>query len=329
MANHDEVAHAWANKENRHRKGFAMFCGHISGYGSPEVGQDGDAIFSWGYHFPIARWARDARGQECILFTTQDYSVSTAKHISKVKRAIHGVTVYDVDNVKAETKDDHKANYRVMVDSMEAAVNSAARRRAAHMRRDDLGRAEWWRTMANSYTYAFKLGFRQIEQAPDVAAQLEQARQQQEAERKARDKAAKDGLRKWLAFEANHCPHTSHPYVRIDKEKGEVQTSWGARVPLDEALAVHKRAVECRAAGNMVFGKAGERVGSYPLTSINEKGDLRIGCHFLPFKVQAMALRNAGMEGDAAGERCVKCDEKDWMASAVCSGDKRPGEEKA
>lgn len=56
-------------------------------------------VYSYGYHFPIARWNNDK-----VLFTTQSYSVTTARHKGPVLRALleAGVAVERVGNVLAK-----------------------------------------------------------------------------------------------------------------------------------------------------------------------------------------------------------------------------------
>ena len=47
-------------------------------------------IYSYGYHFPIARITDSVvEGRTVILFTTRGYSVSTSKHISYTRGAIN------------------------------------------------------------------------------------------------------------------------------------------------------------------------------------------------------------------------------------------------
>lgn len=71
LKNRDEVAHYWANKIQDEGKAGNIFF-------------EGDTIYSYGYHFPIARHA----GPSTILFTTDTYSSSTSQHISIVRQAI-------------------------------------------------------------------------------------------------------------------------------------------------------------------------------------------------------------------------------------------------
>ncbi len=82
MPSHNEVAKRWVLGEVSERglQGHHMFA-------SPTT------IYSYGYHFPIA--TRDKSG--CILFATDGYSVSTAKHKGIVRRQLihHAEDVLD------------------------------------------------------------------------------------------------------------------------------------------------------------------------------------------------------------------------------------------
>lgn len=169
MASHNDVAHAWAHKLNRHFKGFNMFRGHSSGYGAPT--EEYDTIYSYGYHFPIARHAKTANGTPCILLTTEGYSVSTSKHITYVQRALpSGVLVFKVKNVLATTKAHHKENYEAMKKTMIRSLESAARARK-HVEMW-LNSADYTRRSMNTYTNMFKLGYRQITAEPLAGAMV-------------------------------------------------------------------------------------------------------------------------------------------------------------
>ena len=71
LKNHNEVAHFWANKVQTTGKSNNMFFNN-------------DIIYSYGYHFPIAKHINN----NLILFTSKGYSVSTSKHLSITRLAI-------------------------------------------------------------------------------------------------------------------------------------------------------------------------------------------------------------------------------------------------
>lgn len=64
MLTHNQLAHRWAKRDRAESlKGHSMFC-------------DRDTIYSYGYHYPIARWHDD----KTVFFNADGYSVSTARH---------------------------------------------------------------------------------------------------------------------------------------------------------------------------------------------------------------------------------------------------------
>lgn len=55
-------------------------------------------IYSYGRHFPIARHMKAPNGHVFVAFTTQGYSVTTAKHMSWVRNTLKGVSIVPCHN---------------------------------------------------------------------------------------------------------------------------------------------------------------------------------------------------------------------------------------
>ncbi len=73
--NNREVAHFWANQSKPSAKGSHFF-------------YEGDTIYSYGYHFPIARLiTHPVTKKLAYLYNAGKYSVSTSKHQSYVRSA--------------------------------------------------------------------------------------------------------------------------------------------------------------------------------------------------------------------------------------------------
>lgn len=274
MTTHDDVAHNWAHQTGRRQRGFNMY-------------YDGDTIYSYGRHFPIARLTATRNGAPCALLTTASYSVSTAKHITITRRAIPGsVQMFEVDNVTAIYKDEHRANHAGMVAGMRAALDKASR--ARQNKAYWLTCAETLREQANRYARAFRLGLRSIEQIVDIAAALE-------VERKAKVARDRKAIRKWLDGEADRAPNTRTPYLRV---VGDVlETSWGVRVPVREALPVFRLARKCAKRGAAFEPVKDHRVGTWRIDEIKACGTIKAGCHIIPLGVQMEAAKRAGLVG--------------------------------
>lgn len=74
-----QVAHVWAQQNQAYGKSS-----HDNLY------FEGDTIFSYGSHFPIARFV-ERKGKKAVLFTTASYSRTTGKHKNYVSDALRGL----------------------------------------------------------------------------------------------------------------------------------------------------------------------------------------------------------------------------------------------
>lgn len=313
MATHDEVAHNWAHQTGRKRNGHAMF-------------YDGDTIYSWGRHFPIAKFFNAPNGERVILFNADSYSVSTSKHQTIVRRAI-ALPRERVIYLKGLARDTrgtvfHETTLATIPKLIE--LWSRARSRKDEYRRD----IESTISLANRIRELWCLDVPLAEVPEDFKAYLEAHKEEVERKRREaderraklqaeQDRKDKEALRKWLAGGGDvRPPHTRIPYVRVvdrisprsqmdehgcptpeprDVTVREVQTSWGISVPLREALAIYRLAGIIRKCGHEFVPKKEHRVGGWRLDRIGSDGTVRAGCHVIPFQVQHEAAKLAGL----------------------------------
>lgn len=62
---------------------------------------EGDTIYSYGHHFPIAKRYKTLLGEEITLFNSNDYSSTTASHKSYVINALNG-TILECPNCEID-----------------------------------------------------------------------------------------------------------------------------------------------------------------------------------------------------------------------------------
>lgn len=301
MATHNEVCHAWANDTGRARRGFNMYW---EGEGS------GRTIYSYGRHFPIARFVADTTGREVVLFTTGSYSVSTSKHMTYTRRAIpRAVSVFNVPHLKGNRHADNAASYLSRIveyldKASRARVNGPWLLEAAERTFEEFRR----------YVEAFDVpAFGDILTLDDVkpgAAKLaEEAREAAERANRERERRAREDYRerRWPAVKAwlrgEEVPGygmasiaTPRPLPRVNGDT--VQTTWGASVPLEAALKAYGMAKSCRRAhrGFKPSGLSSPRFGDFQLQEIKPNGDLVIGCHDIPYHFMRYAAMRAGLE---------------------------------
>lgn len=272
VVNSDQVAHLWANKtqsEARNPNSSIYF--------------NGDTIYSYGSHFPIARHI-ERKGKSAVAFTTRDYSVTTSSHKSTVASAARHLTVFTVSDVESDRADTIKANladYKARITSELLKAKRARNRAKWHLQS-----AETLINEGNQYAqfYGYKAQFAQPE---DWQAQVQKAEASARAENECKRKQAETQRRERLEALEQWKQGASVGYrfydlpvsLRVigDNDNREMETSLGARVPLAEAEKAFRFAWIQRARG---WHRNGEQftVGHYNLDAVNEQGVIA-GCH--------------------------------------------------
>ena len=268
---------------------------------------DGDTIYSYGTHFPIARHVKSKSGRRAVLFTTRRYSVTTSGHCSSVRQSIpSGTTVFSVPNVRSDSWSgnvvDHAANLAHFVAESKDALGKARRARVSGQYY--LASAFGLRETAQKYARFFgvpcpvfdflptgkdlkalKAGIAERAErhkaSQALAAQREEARQAERHRIEMLDFAEKSAL--WRAGNPNvRLPWGAETLLRIKGD--QVETSRGARVPVSHAIAllltirkVVARGVEFISNGHTIH------IGHYSVDRIETDGTLHAGCHVIKF----------------------------------------------
>lgn len=282
-----EVAHLWAHK--------AQSDARSSGRGN--IFFRDSTIYSYGSHFPIARHVTNTHGENAVLFTTRTCSVTTRGHCSMVRGAIpSSVPVFNVHNVMGELT---TRNVNTWLDEMQARINDAAlkAKRARVHKEYDLEHLK-------RETQEFKAfaAFADSEREPTLpddawfADQAKQAREQnrknkerreaqerkREAQRAAQRERDKANFEAWFRGENVPFPYSYRDYrsAYLRLHDGEVETSQGARVPLEHVRRVVPFVLDCINSGK-TYKANGHTIhlGPYALDAIDAEGNLHAGCH--------------------------------------------------
>jgi hypothetical protein len=282
------VAHVWAQQtqsDGRSNNGQFYF--------------SGSTIYSYGSHFPIARFTVDRHGNRCVLFTTQTYSVTTTAHCSRVRRAIPaGVPVYHVPHVMDQ---DQTRNGEAVAASAAAALETAKRARSSM--------AEWrLRSAADAHANANAFGkaFLGRNLSPLSAAELDsaiaEARAMQEAaEARQWAKRAAANAEKLILWRNGELAAEAGRELQRDcmlRVAGDrVETSWGAWFPVDAARRVYPLLAKAVAAGQALDNLRLE-LGQFVVDSISAEGIVRAGCHVVPWSEVKAAAVVLGLESE-------------------------------
>ena len=267
-----ELAHLWAHQTQSNGKASNFYF-------------EGDTIYSYGSHFPIARHFKG-----CVLFTAHGYSSSTARHMSYTRGAIpDSVPVFHVENVRDKPcgKDVHA--YALRLDNR--ALEIGRMRKVNDL---TLEQYERLRSEANSFCERFKFKTRfaplanldELKEKAKAFAAADKARR--ERIRKQQEEDAKEKIAQWLAGESVSIPYSiQRVYLRARKgQSGTVngvaipdamQTSKGVTVPLADAEKAFRFVMLKREKG---WRRNGETfpVGDFQLDSVGPEGVVA-GCH--------------------------------------------------
>lgn len=291
-----EIAHLWAHKAVPSAR-----CG-----GNNNFYFTGDTIYSYGSHFPIARHITNERGEAAILFTTRDYSSTTSGHKSAVRSAIPGnVPVFHVP-LSGWTADDlkHDRNLKTYAENIHDHIVKAARARKSWSIKSSLESAQRDRNELLAYCAYFDLPVPEIEEIPaadeNKLAELRKAEAKrlaaENADAKRRRAAAAIAEKERLAdqiaaFRAGDYYSGLHNIPTMLRVVGdEVETSRGARFPVKDAKRGLHLVLAVRQAGvtwdryHRDGVSINPRLGHYFIDSIDKHGNVKAGCHNVPFE---------------------------------------------
>ena len=298
--NHEQLAHVWAQGDSsRNLKATNMFL-------------ENNVIYSYGYHFPIAKHCGNY-----VMLTNASYSHSTSKHIGYVRHAIPlGVEVFEVEHVLADTKVEHKKNYKHLLDQAAEALDVLAKGRTDFDYRFSVYRG--YLEAANAYSKKFKLGYRakpvpsSIDDIGSLMADRKEAikkanAKQREAERKRKARQAKEfdkQEKEWLAHERSTLNWERHragrpTLLRLSKDGESVETSRQASFPVDHAKKAWRFIKALKKSGKdySLTGRGDVptiRVGVFTINSVSHEGDVVAGCHELKHEIMAEFAKKMG-----------------------------------
>jgi len=275
-----EIAHIWAKQSQEF--------GRTS---NRSMYFEGDTIYSYGRHFPIARILSGG----IVLFTTRKYSVTTSKHVSTASSAVnHLKHIYtpcpDQSSVSNEVlnwlMDALKSNFEIIANTRtKPATKSQAFTNIKWNidNADKLFAVLKFQLTRKTYPglYDFVQRGRTITETGEAKAFLTEFQEKRRLDeiKKAKKAAldAKKRIKQWIAGERVSTNGFPQVYLRIERSKdydetpiSEVVTSMGARVSLDRSKVLF----ELIKAGRDVKGFD---IDGYTVISLN--GVLTIGCH--------------------------------------------------
>ncbi|MCK5307114.1 MAG: hypothetical protein KAJ73_00750 [Zetaproteobacteria bacterium] len=282
------VAHVWAQRsQDEGRNAKDKWSGASSFYFA------GDTIYSYGPHFPIARFVDNDKGAVAVLVTIASYSNTTNRHQTHVWRASHHHTTFHVAQVEATFKPEeiHTENMESYKERVEEMLLKAARARKNTQWL--LEQAVKLLQEANGYATFFGLEER-IEEPENMNTMLEQAKENekvrkvQEAQKRAVD------ISEWREFTKPRIRlNVGYDLLRLNADMERIETTGGAQVPVEHAKKMwplvkrcHDRKQAWQSNGSTI------KVGYFQVNHIEATGNVRIGCHYIKYpELQSMAVQ--------------------------------------
>lgn len=280
MASNAQVAHVWAQQTKSEGKGSSFYF-------------EGDTIYSFGGHFPIARFVNPST----VLLTIENgWGGYTGRHIGHVVRALRGLPVNVIHCLEPATRNgchgsriltaevQQLNNLEDYAQRFRKALESACRARSnadLYLERAAQIRA-WCRAYCKLYRIKFP-GWVRDEIPGDLDAIRARAVERLNKEREAkRVKLARDVAR-WQAGELVNISEFPDTLLRLSRNGRMVETSRGAQVPVEDARALWAIVARCKREGRR-FNALGMTIGNFGVREIESSGNVRIGCHYLQFE---------------------------------------------
>jgi len=282
--NNDMTAHVWAQQtqaEGRNGTGSLFF--------------ERDTIYSYGYHFPVARFAETPSGAQAVYLTADTYSSTTARHVSLADHAIpDGVTIFRLPSALWTKPSESMNYYRDQIDKAYATARRARRWLGMERIADLIGEA-------NTYASLHRLDDTVISLADDHDAleareSVALAEYRESLDPKPTIDRLRDTHQAYIAWrEGNRatCPGvwakaSGTHLLAYDAEADIVRTSGGASFP-----GRHARRAMAQVAVSL-GGEAPKRasipLGHFKIDSIDAQG-IRAGCHRVSKRGAARLIR--------------------------------------
>lgn len=278
-----ELTHVWANQSQTHGKGSNMFFEY-------------DSIYSYGYHFKIAKHMTNHNGQKCVLFNDKSYSNTTSKHQSLVWRSIPAnVHFFKVKTIFENIETATNAHLENLNNYLEYAEQAKSKAITAHKLKNGFieqakisigvfenyksffsleGLVFQYQTINKRYSDILEWLIDYQNSKEFKEWQIKQEENKKKAEQKAIEKA-KESIEAFRQFKISSIyANLGHYLLRYNKETQNIETSGGVKMNALIFLKAYNRLIN-----NELI--KGQHVGDFTYNGI-ENEIVSVGCHKIP-----------------------------------------------
>lgn len=234
---------------------------------------EGNRIYSYGRHYLLAEFIKNADGEEAILINDTGYSATTSKHIREVTgatRQYRQFFVMQTDPRKVAFQLEHLAERLSKAKKPELYITPAE-----HLF-NQFDTFQQWNGKTNDQESLLKINaiievFRGGDYFFYLRANEKRIKEAERLRIKEAKKQFKKELKEFYSYKRDYVYRASgQDFVRISKDGQTVETSQRVSVPVREAKILYDRIQ----AGKDIKGF---QIGHYTVIGIN--GTLKIGCH--------------------------------------------------
>jgi hypothetical protein len=270
------LAHAWANQTHEIGKASAMFF-------------EGPVIYSYGYHYEIARFIDAPNGEKVCFINSNGYSNSTGKHTNHVANAIpQNITKFFVPFV-IDGGYWHK-DQTFKVDQLTAIVSKMMLNIDSLIKKQLNAKSNFYYFNDAYSKYSKVLNICELfsidkpvlpvnwfeaETKANFLRNTEQDRQKAKEQKEL--KKSIELLEKWQKHEFNGQLYNIPVHLRISKDGQLIETTKGAKVEFSKAVELYNRL------------KRNENVNGYKIDGFtvleNNSEAVKIGCHVINWPI--------------------------------------------
>ncbi|MDB5142965.1 MAG: hypothetical protein JWQ66_1678 [Mucilaginibacter sp.] len=268
------VAHHWANRIGQSAQASNLFF-------------EEENIYSYGYHFLIARHVCNDAGEHSVLFTHRTYSKSTTAHINLVRQASRHLDLIFVPDLELPNDEMFEKWYN-KIKGIAGSLNNA--------RKPEKYILDIQVVFAEAKRYADFFGY-EIPEVLQKAGEIENPGQYNEVLQKEKElrkaqakreqaealRIQKINLKRWRAFDTNYITTADgFDYLRFNKATERIETTQRVEIPVAVGKQFHTVVLSvieqggCKNCTQMLMDR-------YKVLEINAKF-IRVGCHKISLK---------------------------------------------
>lgn len=261
VVSESQVVHLWANQVQEHARTSRN-----------NIFFNGDIIYSYGHHFPMARHVTNSKGEKAVLFTERTYSVTTAGHLRSVLYAVNHLNVIHVPFVEDDRPEDYAAKYfEKWVEDIKRIQPKLAAARKPEIYLNQISaitdRIKKYADFFDVKIPKHVLNLFNLTSSPEAIQAIKEIEAKKVAAHK---KQAAKALKMWLAGETLSLRiRDGYDYLRL--ADSSVQTSQGVVLSIPEAKGIYHQLKE----GKL---KQGDKIQHYSVSKV-DKSVVKVGCH--------------------------------------------------